>query len=129
MRLLLITSLLLAALSSVVSAQPLPTGEWTGELAWSNAEPVTLTATLKTCAEGLKIRLSSNNERYRTNDTIIARSGPVEFAIHNIQRGYALACVLSRQDDGSLSGNCATGSSRARVTLQPPEQSTIGCSE
>ena len=130
MRYLLLTSLLLpASLSSAVSAQPLPTGEWIGELAWSSAEPVALTATIETCAEGLKIRLVSNDERYQTNTTIIAQRGPVEFAIHNSQRGYTLACSLSRQDDGSLSGSCATGSARARVTLRPPDQSTIGCSE
>ena len=130
MRYLLLTSLvLLATLSSVASAQTLPTGEWTGELAWSNAEPVTIAANIEACAEGLKIRLSSDDGRYRTNDTIIAQSGAVEFAIRNIERGYTLACSLSRRDDGSLSGNCATGSSRARVTLTPPDQSTIGCSE
>ena len=130
MRLLLLTSLfLLATSSSVASAQTLPTGEWTGELAWSNAEPVTITANIETCAEGLKIRLVSNDELYQTNTTIIAQSGPVEFAIHNNQRGYMLACVLNRQDDGSLSGSCATGSSRARMTLTPPDRSTIGCSD
>ena len=127
MRLLLLTSLVL--LASAASAQTLTTGEWTGELTWSSAEPVTLTANIETCAEGLKIRLVSNDERYRTNTTVIAQSGPVEFIIHNNQRGYTLACSLSRQDDGSLSGNCATGSSRAQVTLQPPAQSTIGCSD
>ena len=129
MRLPLLTSLLLAALSSVASAQPLPTGEWTGELAWSNTEPVTLSATIETCAQGLKIRLSSSDERYQTTDTIIAQSGLVEFSIRNNQRGYTLACSLNLQDDGSLSGSCATGSSHARVTLRPPDQSTIGCSE
>ena len=130
MRFLLLTSLLLlAALPSAASAQTLPTGEWTGELTWSNAEPVTLTATIETCAEGLKIRLLSNDERYQTNDTIISQSGPVEFVIHNIQRGYTLDCSLSRQDNGSLSGSCASGSSRARVTLRPPDQSMIGCSD
>jgi len=127
MRFLLLT--LLLVLASAASAQPLSTGEWTGELAWSNAEPVTLSANIETCAEGLKIRLSSDDERYQTNDTIVAQNGPVEFAIRNNQQGYTLGCSLRRRDDGSLSGNCATGSSRARLTLRPPEQSTIGCSE
>lgn len=127
MRLLLLASVVL--LASAASAQTLPTGEWTGELAWSNAEPVTITANIEACAEGLKIRLLSDDGRYRTNDTIIAQSGAVEFTIRNNERGYTLACSLSRRDDGSLSGNCATGSSRARVTLTPPDQSTIGCSE
>ncbi len=121
--------LALLALTTTVSAQTLPAGQWAGELVWSNAEPVALSATIETCALGLKIRLVSDDELYRTADTIIAPTGPVEFTVRNTQRGYTLNCSLTRQDDESLAGSCSRGSSQARMTLHPPEQSTIGCSE
>lgn len=113
----------------IVHSQTTPTGTWSGELLWNNAEPVVLTVNIESCAEGLKLSLTSEDQHYRTEDTVVAVSGPMEFEITNSARGYTLGCTIDRQDDGTMAGMCTTGSSRARIELTPPDQSVIGCSE
>lgn len=119
----------LFCISAALSAQDVPTGTWSGTLMWNNADPVVLSVDIESCAEGLKLSLSSTDQNYHTEDTVVAVSGPMEFEVTNSARGYTLACTVESQDDGTLAGMCTTGSSRARMVLTPPDQSTIGCSE
>ena len=120
---------LLLCLAPATLAQSVPTGTWTGTLQWSNQEPVPLTVEIESCAEGLKLSLTSEDQHYRTEGTVVAVSGPMEFDVTNSARGYLLGCSIDRQDDGTMAGMCTTGSSRARIELTPPDQSIIGCSE
>jgi hypothetical protein len=127
-------SLLLALafiLAPAALAQPaLPTGDWTGTIEWRDAEPVALTAALEECAEGLKLTLRSADGAYRTEEVVHVEGGEVHFGVANTARDYRLSCAAARQDDGTYAGTCRAGNgARARLRLQPPAQSTIGCSE
>ncbi len=120
---------LLFLLAPAAFCQPITTGTWTGTLQWSNANPVPLSVDIETCAEGLKLSLSSADQHYRTATTVVSTSWPMMFDIRNTARDYTLACSLNRNDAGELAGICSSGSSRARLSLIPPDVSTIGCSE
>ena len=118
-------------LAPTALAQPaLPTGSWTGTIAWRDTEPVALTAALEECVEGLKLTLRSDDGAYHAEEVVRIEGGAVRFGLENAARHYALSCAASRQDDGTYAGTCRTANgARARLRLQPPTQSTIGCSE
>ena len=130
-------SLLLALpllLASAAAAQPaLPTGDWYGTIEWGGSEPVALTGDLEECVEGLKIKLNSEDGAYRAEDVVQieeATAAPTfGFDMTNTRRNYALTCTAARQTDGTFAGRCrTTDGTWARLRLQPPAQSTIGCS-
>ncbi len=116
-------------------AQPaLPTGAWTGTLQWRDAEPVALDGTLEECAEGLKLALASGGGAYQADEVLRldaeAEAPALRFRLANTQRRYDLACAAERQADGTFAGRCQTDEGVwARLELQPPAQSLIGCSE
>lgn len=122
--------LLLALVTPAVAAQPLPTGAWTGTIAWRNSAPVALTGNLEECVEGLKLTLRSEDGAYRAEEVVHVEDDAVHFGVANTRRNYALTCTATRQDDGAFAGTCRTADgARARLRLQPPAQATIGCSE
>jgi hypothetical protein len=126
---------LLLALAFVLApatlAQPaLPTGDWSGSIAWADADPVPLTANVEECVEGLKLRLRSADGAYRAEEVVHVEADEVHFGVANTRRNYTLACAAERQADGTYAGTCRTpGGALAVLRLQPPAQSTIGCSE
>jgi hypothetical protein len=127
-------SLLLAfafVLAPAALAQPaIPTGAWAGTIAWADAEPVSLTANVEECVEGLKLTLRSEDGAYRAEEVVHVEADEVHFGVANTRRNYTLACAAERQADGTYAGTCRTPSGALAVLrLQPPVQSTIGCSE
>ena len=120
-----------AALAPAALAQSAPpTGDWTGSIEWRNAPPVALSGQLEECLEGYKLTLDSEDGFYRTDQVVDIEGDAVRFDMTNSRRNYTLVCTVEPQDDGTYAGRCSTADGVwARVSLEPPSQATIGCSE
>ncbi|NNF58106.1 MAG: hypothetical protein HKN04_07670 [Rhodothermaceae bacterium] len=121
------------ALGPAVLAQPaIPTGTWTGTLTPQNHPDLHLpmTYTVEECAEGLAITLASAAGQAAEAREVRVTPDRIRFAFDEPEEDVPLTCDLRRDDDGAFAGRCmAANGTYATFTMEPPAQSTIGCTE
>ena len=129
-------SLLIAlalVLGPAVLAQPaIPTGTWTGTLTPQNHPDLHLpmTYTVAECAEGLAITLASAAGQDAEARDVRVTAERIHFSFDEPEENVPLTCDLRRGEDGAFAGRCtATDGKYATFTMEPPAQSTIGCTE
>ena len=82
------------------------------------------------CAEGVTITLASTDGQRTVTRDVNANAEQIRFTFNEPEEGVRLACNLLRGNDGAFAGRCTDAAGKyATFTMQPPEQSTIGCSE
>ena len=123
--------LLAAVLGPAALAQPaIPTGTWTGSLTPQNHPDLHLpmTYTVEECAEGLAITVASAAGQAAEAREVRVTADRIRFTFEEPEENVPLACDLRQGEDGVFAGRCTAPDGKyATFTMEPPAQSTIGC--